>query len=100
MVRTKASVSLASSGTNTLGVATGPADFVNAQLERKTQVAKAMHERVQLCQYPQTLARASLGAGLVNHIPRVHGHSLAECGGSAAGFDGVGRLSLERFSLV
>ena len=98
-VSTKASVSLASSNTNTLGVATSPAEFVNAQLKRKTRVVKAMHERVQLCQDPQTefvLATESSGVGRVNHILRVHVQSLAERGGSAAAFDEVGRLSLER----
>jgi hypothetical protein len=98
-VRTKASVSLASDGTLTLGVATGSSEFVTSQLQRKTQVVKAMHERVQLCQDPQAefiLARESLGLGRVNHILRVHGHSLVERDGAAAAFDAVGRTSLER----
>ena len=98
-VRTKATVQLAAEGTNTLGVATGPAHFVTAQLETKTAVVKAMHERVQLCQDSQSefiLARESLGVGRVNHILRVHGHHLAENGGATNKFDDVGRRSLER----
>ena len=98
-VRAKAAVSLATEGTLTLGVATGPAEFVTAQLQRKTQVAKAMHERVKLCHDPQTefvLARDSLGVGRVNHILRVHGHSLLEQSDAAARFDAVGRATLER----
>jgi hypothetical protein len=98
-VRSNASVSLATEGTLTLGVATGPEDFIVAQLKRKTRVVKAMHERVQLCQDPQTesvLARESLGVGRVNHILRVHGHTLVEQGGAAGAFDDVGRTTLER----
>ena len=37
-----------------------------------------MHERVQLCQDPQTefaFLRESLGVGRINHILRVHGHT-------------------------
>ena len=82
-----ATVRLASDGTLTLGVATGPQRAITEQLDKKTSVVKAMHERVQLCQNPQTefvLARDSLGVGRVNHILRVHGHSLAEQDGAAA----------------
>ena len=98
-IRAKASVALASSGTNTLGVATGPSHAVTTQLHEKTKVIKAMHERVHVCQDPQreyVLMRESLGVGRVNHILRVHGHQLAEQGGATATFDGVGRASLER----
>jgi hypothetical protein len=98
-VRAAAKVSLASEGTNTLGVATGPAGFVAAQLESKALVVRAMHERVRLCQDPQSefvLARESLGVGRVNHILRVHGHHLADSGGATAAFDDVGRATLER----
>ena len=99
LVKEKATVHLASEGTLTLGVATGPPETITNQLEKKTHVVKAMHERVQLCQSPQTefvLARDSLGVGRVNHILRVHGHRLAEQDGVAAKFDEVGRHSLER----
>ena len=40
---------------------------------------RAMHERVQLCQDPQTesaLLRESLGVSRINHILRVHGHTI------------------------
>ena len=99
VVRLKAAVSLASEGADTLGVATGPASFVAEQLYRKTKVVKAIHERLQLCQDPQTefvLARESLGVGRVNHILRVHGHALAERGGAATAFYALGRSTLER----
>ena len=95
----KAAVSLASKGADTLGVATGPARFVAEQLYRKTKVVKAMHERLQVCQDPQTesvLARGSLGVGRVNHILRVRGHALAERGGVATAFDALGWSTLER----
>ena len=44
----------------------------------KADVIRAMHERVQLCQDPQTecaLLRESLGVSRFNHILRVHGHN-------------------------
>ena len=53
-VRARASVSLASDGTHTLGVATGPSEATIAQLSEKTKVMKAMHERAKVCQDPQT----------------------------------------------
>ena len=86
----KAAVSLAFEGADMLGVTTGPASFLAEQLYRKTKVVKTMHERLQVCQDPQTelvLARESLGAGRVNHIPRVYGHVLSERGGAAEAFD-------------
>ena len=49
-----ASVSTAASGCNTLGVAVGPRQFVAEQLLAEADVIRAMHERVQLCQDPQT----------------------------------------------
>ena len=58
-----------------------------------------MHERVKVCQDPQTdfvLMRECLGVGRVNHILRVHGNQLADQGGVTATFDEVGRASLER----
>ena len=94
-----ATVSLASAGTPTLGVATGPATYVANQLARKTKVIQAMHERVQLCHDAQTelvLAKQSLGAGRVNHILRVHGHRVAGTGGATEAFDGVGQATLKR----
>ena len=58
-----------------------------------------MHARVQLCQDPQTefaLLRESLGDSRVNHILRVHGHTLLQERRSAEIFDEVGLTSLER----
>ena len=49
------------------------------QLLAKADVFRAMHERVQLCQDPQTefaLQRESLGASRINHILRVHDHTI------------------------
>jgi len=94
-----ASVALASEGTVTLGVATGPSSAVAEQLLQKTKVVQAMHERVQFCQDAQTefmLARQSLGVSRVNHIFRVHGHSLALSRAVAQKFDDIGEASLER----
>ena len=98
-VKSKASISCAADGVLTLGVMTGPAVSVTSQLEQKTKVVRAMHERVKLCHDSQTefvLARESLGVGRVNHILRVHGHALVEESGSATEFDEVGRETLER----
>jgi len=98
-VRSMASVSLASEGCKTLGVAVGPPEAVAEQLDEKAKVVKAMHERIQICQDPLIefiLLRESLGVGRVNHILRVHGYELAERGGAAAVYDGVGRASMER----
>ena len=53
----------------------GPRQFIADQLLAKADVIRAMHERVQLCQDPQTefaLLRESLGVGRINHILRVH----------------------------
>ena len=58
-----------------------------------------MHERGQLCQDPQTefaLPRESLGVGRINHILRVHGHTILQERRAAEIFDEVGQLSLER----
>ena len=52
-----------------------------------------MLERVQLCQDPQTefaLVRESLGVSRVNHIFRVHGHTILEEETAARTFDEVG----------
>ena len=58
-----------------------------------------MHERVQLCQDPQTefaLLLESLGVSRVNHILRVHGHKILEEQRAAAVYDEMGQRSLER----
>ena len=57
-----------------------------------------MHERVQLCQDPQTefaLLRESLGA-ITNHFLRVHGHTILQEQRAADIHDGVGQRSLEK----
>ena len=59
-----ASVPTAACGSNTLGVAEGPRQFIADQLLAKADVIRATHERVQLCQDPQTVfapLRESLG---------------------------------------
>ena len=64
----------------------------------RTDAIRTTHERVQLCQDPQTefaLLRDSLGVSRVNHILRVHGHKILE-EQSAAVYDEIGQRSLER----
>lgn len=97
-VRNLASVRTPDESGLTLGVATGTAEAVDAQLERKVQVVTAMHERVAVCNDVQTehvLCRQSLGVGRVNHILRVHGHELLERG-SLTGFDDATRTVMDR----
>ena len=68
------------------------------QLLAKASVIRAMHERVQLCQVPQTvfaLLSESLGVSRVSHILRVHGHTILNEEEAAQIFEG-GRRSLER----
>ena len=58
-----------------------------------------MHERVQLCQGPQTevaLPRESLGVSRINHILRVHGHTIMEEQSAAEVYDEIGQRSPER----
>ena len=65
----------------------------------KADVIRAMHERVQLCQDPQTefaLLRESLGVSRINHILRVHGHTMLQERQVAELFDEVNQRSLER----
>ena len=74
-----ASVSTALCGSDTLGVAVGPRQFFADQPLARADVFRAMHQRVQLCQDSQTesaLLRESLGVSRINHIRRVHGHTL------------------------
>ena len=78
-VRPLASVDTAVHGNITLGVAVGPRQCVTDQLLANADVNWAMHERVQLCQDPQTefpVLRESLGVSRINHILRVHGHTI------------------------
>ena len=63
-VQNMAEVSTAIAGGITLGVAVGPRQLTADQLLATADVIRAMHERVQLCQGPQTefaLLRESLG---------------------------------------
>ena len=58
-----------------------------------------MHERVQLCRDPQTefaLLRESLGVSRINHILRVHGHTILQEQRAAEINDEVVQRSLER----
>ena len=68
-VRKLASVSTAATGSNTRGVAAGPRQFIAEKLQAKADAIRALHERVQLCQDPQTefaLLRESLGVSPVS----------------------------------
>ena len=93
-----ASVSLASEGCVTLGIATGPPSAVAEQLQTKSDVVRAMHDKLRVCQDPQTefvLAGQCLGVGKVNHILRVHGCRAASSR-AVEKFDEIGRTTLER----
>ena len=64
-VKKMAETSTVTDGSITLGVAVGPRQYIVDQLWGKADVIRAMHERVQLCQDPQTefaLLRESLGS--------------------------------------
>ena len=85
-------------GRNALGVAGGPRQFITDQLLAKADVIRAMHERVQLCQDPQTdfaLVRERLGVSRVNHIMRVHCRTILQEKRAAEIYDEVGQRSLE-----
>ena len=77
----------------------GPQQFIADQLLAKADVIRAMHERVQLCQDSQTegaLFCESLGVSRINHIFRVHGHTILLEKRAAEIYDEVGQRSLER----
>ena len=98
-VQKMATVFTASAGGITLGVAVGPRQFIADQLSAKADVIRAMHERGQLCQDPQTefaLLWESLGVSRVNHILRVHDHTILQEQRAAEIHDEVGQRSLER----
>ena len=83
-----------------MGVAVEPRQYLVDQLLAKADVIRATHERVQLCQRPQTevaLLRESLGVSGINHILREHGHTIFQEREAAKIFDKVGNKSLERF---
>ena len=89
-------------GSTTLGVAVGPRQFIVDQLLDQADVIRAMHERVQLCQDPQTefaFLRESLGVSR-KHILRVHGHTIQQERQAAEIFDEAGQRSLERLSRI
>ena len=79
-VRPLASVAKAVHGNSTLGVAVGPVGCVTDQLLAKADVIHDMTERVQLSQDPQTefaFFRESEGVTRINHVLRVHGHTIS-----------------------
>ena len=80
-VQNMAKVPTAIAGSTTLGVAVGPRQYIVDQLWAEADVIRAIHERVQLCQDPQTefaLLRESLGVSHINHILREHGHTIIQ----------------------
>ena len=94
-----ADVSPVTAGSTTLGVAVGPRQFIADQLLTKADVIRAMHERVQRGQDPQTefaLLRESLGVRRINHILQVHGHTILQEQPAAEIYDEVGQRLLER----
>ena len=98
-VQNMANVSTVTARSIALGVAVGSGQYIADQLSAKADVTRAMHERVQLCQDPQTeyaLLRESPGVSRVNHILRVHDHTVLQEQRAAAICDEVGQRSLER----
>ena len=78
-IRPLVSVDSAVHRNTTLGVAMGPRRWVTDQLLAKAGVIWAVRDRVPLCQDPQTgfaLLRESLDVSRINHIPRVHCHTI------------------------
>ena len=98
-VRSVAKTSAVTDGSITFGVAVGSWQFIADQLLSKGDVIRAMRERVQLCQDRQeefALLRESLGVSRINHILRVHGHTILEEQSAAEVYDEIGKRSLER----
>ena len=98
-VRSLAKTSAVTDDSITLGVAVGSRQFITDQLSSKADVIRAMHERVQLCQDPHTefaVLRESLGGSRINHLLRVHGHTILEEQSAAEVYDEIGQRSLER----
>ena len=98
-MQSMARVSTVAAGSTTLAVVVGPRQFIADQLLGKADVIRAMHERVQLCQDPQTefaLPRGSLGVSRIIHMLRVHGHTILQDQRAAEIYDEVGQQSLER----
>ena len=92
-----AQTSAVTDGSITLGVAHGSRQFIADQLLGKADVIRAMHERVQLCQDPQTefaFIRESLG---VSRINTSCGFTATQsCRSAAEIYDEIGQRSLER----
>ena len=98
-VRSVAKTSAVTDGSIPLGVAVGSRQPTTDQLLSKADVIQAMRERVQLCQDPETdfaLLRESLGVSRINHILRVHGHTILEEQSAAEVYDEIGHRSFER----
>ena len=97
-VQKMAKVSTATAGSITLEVAVAFRQYIAEQLLGKADIIRAMHERVQLCQDPQTefALRESLGVSRINHILRFHGHTILEEQSAAEVYDEIGQRSLER----
>ena len=73
--------------------------FIAEQLLGNADVIRAMHERVLLCQDPQTefaFLYESQGVSRINHVLRVHGHTILLEQRAAEIYDEVGQRSLER----
>ena len=98
-VQNMSRVSTVTAGSITLGISVGPRQFFGDQLLGKADVIRAMHERVQFYKDPQTefaFLRESLGVSRINHILRVHGHTILQEQRAAEVCDEVGQRSLER----
>ena len=76
----------------------GPRQYTADQLLGKADVIRAVHERVQPGQYPQTGfdLRENVGVSRINRILRVHGHTILQEQRAAEIYDEVGQRSLER----
>ena len=101
--RPLASVTTAARGSITLGVAVGLRQYVADQLLAKADVIRAMHERVQLCQGPQTefaLLRESPGVNRMKRILRLHGYAILQEKEAAKIFDEVGQRSLQSWQQI
>ena len=85
-VRSLAKTSAVTDGSTTLGVAVGSRQFVTDQLLSKADVIRAMHERVQLCQDPQTESRLPSGeSGSQPYQPHSAGSRPQNPGGTTGG---------------
>ena len=92
-----AKVSTGTAGSITLGVAVGPRHFIADQLSAKADVIPTQ-DGDQLCQDPQTefAFRESMGVSRINHILRIHGHTIFQEQRAADTHVEFGQRSLER----